>query len=137
MSRSHFSKPLATSSCALSNTLRQKSSHLAFRATTAFWARSATAAAARSPLPPPVVTTPNAGSVVRDGVDGFVCAAGDVDALCDRISRLSADPDLVVWMGRNARARAAEFDVAAYGRRLWAAFDPSASAEMEKLPCAV
>ncbi|MGQ2906104.1 MAG: glycosyltransferase family 4 protein [Neoaquamicrobium sediminum] len=85
----------------------------------------------------PVVTTPNAGSVVRDGVDGFVCAAGDVDALCDRISRLSADPDLVVWMGRNARARAAEFDVAAYGRRLWAAFDPSASAEMEKLSCAV
>src|SRR5690606_41274150 len=85
----------------------------------------------------PVVTTPNAGSVVRDGVDGFVCAAGDVDALCDRISRLAADPDLVVWMGRNARARAAEVDVAAYGRRLWAAFDPAASTKTEELQCAV
>lgn len=85
----------------------------------------------------PVVTTPNAGSVVRDGIDGFVCAAGDVDALSAAIARLAADPDLVMWMGRNARARAAEFDVAAYGRRLWAAFDPAAPVEPEELRCAV
>lgn len=85
----------------------------------------------------PVVTTPNAGSVVRDGIEGFVCPAGNVDALSDAIARLAADPDLVAWMGRNARARAAEFDVAAYGRRLWAAFDPAAPAEPEELKCAV
>lgn len=52
----------------------------------------------------PVVTTPNAGSVVRDGVDGYVVPARDVDALCDRIRHLYENRDLVRAMGREGRA---------------------------------
>jgi glycosyltransferase involved in cell wall biosynthesis len=65
----------------------------------------------------PVVTTPNSGSVVRDGVDGYVVPVRDVDAIVDRLTRL-IDPVLRAEMGRNARARAAEFNKAIYTDRL-------------------
>lgn len=42
----------------------------------------------------PVVTTPNAGSLVRDGVDGYVVPIRDVDAMADRLGRLHTDHDL-------------------------------------------
>ncbi|MFN3929394.1 MAG: glycosyltransferase family 4 protein, partial [Thermoflexus sp.] len=42
----------------------------------------------------PVVTTPNAGSVVRDGVEGFVVPIRDVDALAGRMEQLRADERL-------------------------------------------
>lgn len=57
----------------------------------------------------PVVTTPNAGSVVRDGVDGFVVPIRDADALADRIAKLYDDRRLRTSMGAQARARALEF----------------------------
>lgn len=66
----------------------------------------------------PVITTPNAGSVVRDGVDGFVVPAGDVDAFSAKVELLARDRDLRRTMGENALQRAREFTVAAYGERL-------------------
>ena len=66
----------------------------------------------------PVITTPNSGSVIRDGVDGFVVPARDGDALASRIALLAGDPDLVREMARCARERAQEHTVAAYGTRL-------------------
>jgi glycosyltransferase involved in cell wall biosynthesis len=57
----------------------------------------------------PVVTTPNAGSVVRDGVDGFVVPIRDAHALADRIERLYGDPALRREMSIRARGRALEF----------------------------
>jgi len=66
----------------------------------------------------PVVTTPNSGSVVRDGVDGFVVPAGDLDALCERVELLARDPSLRVDMGKNARQRAAEFTWSKYHERI-------------------
>jgi len=66
----------------------------------------------------PVITTANGpGDIVRDGVDGFVVPPRDADAICDRLERLYRDPDLRAEMGRNASARAREFDWAAYARR--------------------
>jgi glycosyltransferase involved in cell wall biosynthesis len=62
----------------------------------------------------PVVTTPNSGSVVRDGVDGYVVPIRDVDALADRIARLADDPMLREQMGIMARERALEFTWARY-----------------------
>lgn len=69
----------------------------------------------------PVVTTPNAGSVVRDGEDGFVVPIRDGAAIADVIARLAAKPALRADMARNARERAREFDLDSYGRRLRAA----------------
>lgn len=69
----------------------------------------------------PVVTTPNAGTVVRDGVEGFVVPAGDPQALAERIEQLAADRVLRQEMSENARRRAQDFTVAKYGERLVAA----------------
>ena len=66
----------------------------------------------------PVITTPNAGSVVRDGSEGYIVPIRDTDALMDRILRLYRDPALCLEMGRAARARAEEYSWAAYRRRL-------------------
>jgi glycosyltransferase involved in cell wall biosynthesis len=52
----------------------------------------------------PLVVTPNSGSVARDGVDGFVVPARDVDALCERVRGLHASPDARRAMGAQGRA---------------------------------
>lgn len=66
----------------------------------------------------PVVTTPNSGSVVRDGVDGFVVDIRDVDALKDRLRTLYDDAGLRRKMGASARQRAQEHTWTAYAERL-------------------
>jgi alpha-maltose-1-phosphate synthase len=51
----------------------------------------------------PLVVTPNSGSVVRDGIDGFVVPARDVDSLCERLRQLHADADARREMGARGR----------------------------------
>jgi glycosyltransferase involved in cell wall biosynthesis len=55
----------------------------------------------------PVVATDVGGvsDVVRDGVDGFLVEAADVDALADRLQELAADPDRRRAMGAAGRER--------------------------------
>jgi len=57
-------------------------------------------------------------SAVTDGVEGYVIAAGDVDALTDRLGRLVTDPVRARSMGLAARARAMGHDVVAVAARL-------------------
>ena len=66
----------------------------------------------------PVVTTPNCGSVVRDGIDGYLIPIGDPSALIERIDRLIADPELRATMGRAASRRASEFTIREYSTKL-------------------
>ncbi len=66
----------------------------------------------------PVVTTPNAGSVVRDGLDGYVVAPRDARAIAEKLELLAADPRLLARLSANAAARAQEFTVARYAERL-------------------
>lgn len=66
----------------------------------------------------PVVTTPNAGSVIRDGVDGFIVPVRDVDATRDRIEQLCQDPVLRAVMAKSTAARAADYSWDAYSRRV-------------------
>lgn len=66
----------------------------------------------------PVITTPNSGSVVRDGVEGFIVPIRDVDSLRERIVTLWQDRDMRTEMGRNARKRSERFTWEAYRRRL-------------------
>jgi glycosyltransferase involved in cell wall biosynthesis len=51
----------------------------------------------------PVVTTPNSGSVVRDGVDGFVVPPRDVRAIATSIEYLHGNPEAARAMGRHGR----------------------------------
>lgn len=71
----------------------------------------------------PVITTRNAGAVVRDGEEGFVVPIRDVEALVERIDRLRRDEDLRRAMGAKARARAEQFTWAHYRARLCALID--------------
>jgi glycosyltransferase involved in cell wall biosynthesis len=66
----------------------------------------------------PVITTPNCGSVVRDGVDGFIVPIRDATAIADKVELLLADRPLRECMGRSARERAREFTWERYGERL-------------------
>jgi glycosyltransferase involved in cell wall biosynthesis len=70
----------------------------------------------------PVICTPNAGSVARDGMEGFTVPVRDATAIAGRIERLAQDTELRAQMAAHAKTRAAEFTVAAYGQRLLAAF---------------
>src|SRR5262249_20854981 len=72
----------------------------------------------------PVVCTPNTGSVVRDGSDGFIVEAGDMDALCQRLEQLVSSPDLCRQMGRNAQERAGTFGLESYAARLLDVLNP-------------
>jgi glycosyltransferase involved in cell wall biosynthesis len=69
----------------------------------------------------PVITTPHCGSVVRDGIDGFLVPIRDAEALADRMQQLLEDRYLRRRMGMAARERAGEFTWARYGERLLAA----------------
>jgi glycosyltransferase involved in cell wall biosynthesis len=55
----------------------------------------------------PVVATRVGGvpDVVRDGIDGFLVDAGDVDALASRLAELAADPARRAEMGEAGRSR--------------------------------
>ncbi|MEJ7569033.1 MAG: glycosyltransferase family 4 protein [Gaiellaceae bacterium] len=53
----------------------------------------------------PVVATSVGGvpDVIREGVDGFLVPAGDVEALAERLARLAGDPELRATMGEAGR----------------------------------
>jgi glycosyltransferase involved in cell wall biosynthesis len=66
----------------------------------------------------PVVTTPNCGSIVRDGVDGIIVPVRDAAALADATEHIITDRALRARMSENARQRAQEFTWQRYGERL-------------------
>lgn len=59
----------------------------------------------------PVVTTPNCGRVVADGVDGFIVPARDGKALADALARLNNDRALLREMSRNALTTVRKYDL--------------------------
>lgn len=72
----------------------------------------------------PVVTTPNSGSVVRDGTDGLLVPPRDVDGLCEAIEHLYRHPGPRREMGAQARAHVeSSYTWAHYADRLIAAYD--------------
>lgn len=71
----------------------------------------------------PVITTPNSGSVVRDGKEGFIVPIRDVDALGQRIKHLYENPNLTAQMAEAARARAEEYTWERSRERLLAAYE--------------
>ena len=70
----------------------------------------------------PQVVTPNAGSVARDGQDGFVVPIRDADALQEKILYLYEHPDERAAMGRSAHAYAQQFSRQAFARRMMAVY---------------
>ena len=72
----------------------------------------------------PMVTTREAGDVVRDGVEGIIVQPGDVDAIAAAIEHLYRHPEIVVSMGAAARQRVVEnFTWDHYRTRLLGAYE--------------
>lgn len=66
----------------------------------------------------PIVTTRNTGSLVRDGVEGFIVPIRDQGALQEKITLLADDEGLRKRMATAARERAKEASLEAYSKRL-------------------
>jgi glycosyltransferase involved in cell wall biosynthesis len=66
-----------------------------------------------------VITTPNSGTIVEDGVHGALVAAGDADGLAEAIVAADGDRGTVAEVGaRNSRIVADGFSQADYGDAL-------------------
>lgn len=66
----------------------------------------------------PVICTPNAGSVVRDGIEGFIVPLRDGGAIAERLAQLHTDRDVLEALSRNAQVRSQLFTTGAYSERL-------------------
>lgn len=66
----------------------------------------------------PVITTPNAGSVVRDHTDGWIVPPRSIDALVNSIANAAGDRLKLRQLSENARIRAATFTWDRYMERL-------------------
>lgn len=42
----------------------------------------------------PLITTPQSGSIIQDGVDGFICNAGDKKLMAEKLKQLLSDDEL-------------------------------------------
>ena len=67
----------------------------------------------------PVICTPNTGSIVRDGEEGFIVPIRDPESIATRIHQLAENPDLRYAMRENARVRYEQAgSLEAYAERL-------------------
>jgi glycosyltransferase involved in cell wall biosynthesis len=66
----------------------------------------------------PVIATRNTGSVVRDGIEGFIVPCGDPDAIAEKLAALAGDRDLLQRLSQSAAERARDFTLKRYGERL-------------------
>jgi glycosyltransferase involved in cell wall biosynthesis len=66
----------------------------------------------------PVVCTPNTGSVVADGVDGFIVETSSGQAVAAALESIIADRDLWLTMATNAFLTSDQMDIKHYGERL-------------------
>ena len=66
----------------------------------------------------PMICTRNAGSLVSDGVDGFIVPIHDAGAVIQAWSHFIAQPVRIGIFGARAKARAREFSIAGYSERL-------------------
>jgi len=66
----------------------------------------------------PVITTPNAGSIVRDGREGFTIPIKSTEAIVDKIKRLSNDRRLLEQMSERAYERSKKGSIKSYESRL-------------------
>jgi len=70
----------------------------------------------------PVICTPQTGSTVRDGVDGFIVPARNSDAIVEKLELFAAKPDILAAMSESARRNSADYTLEKYGERLTACF---------------
>jgi hypothetical protein len=78
----------------------------------------------------PIVTSPNSGTLVDDGVHGFVRKYDDVEGMAQAVERLAADSALRQEMGEASRRAAESCSLRSYGQQLTAVFTGLAGASV-------
>jgi glycosyltransferase involved in cell wall biosynthesis len=78
----------------------------------------------------PVIATPNTGTIVRDGVEGFIVPARNVDGIVQSLEKLANDRNLLREMSEKAKRRSIEFDFSVYQKNLLAALLPDQRAPL-------
>jgi glycosyltransferase involved in cell wall biosynthesis len=81
----------------------------------------------------PVITTPEAGSLVQDGESGLLVPARDVEMLADRLATLHAHPEVRAAMGAAARARILPYTWARYQAGLLEVYGEAAAKRQETM----
>jgi glycosyltransferase involved in cell wall biosynthesis len=66
----------------------------------------------------PVICTHNTGSVVRDGVDGYIIPIRDSSALVEAIEKFANTPDLLAHISDKSLQQARAYDLSAYKKGL-------------------
>lgn len=66
----------------------------------------------------PVITTPNAGSIVEDEKSGFIVPIGQTEILAEKMQYFYQNPKKIVEMGKNAFFKVKNFSWDRYGERL-------------------
>jgi len=66
----------------------------------------------------PVVTTENAGSIVRDNEDGFIVPVNDVDSIVEKIKYFYENRYEIEKMGKNAQEYSRKFTWELYGKKV-------------------
>ena len=66
----------------------------------------------------PVICTQNTGSVVRDGMEGFIVEAGDVEGMICRLEQLDSRRDELARLSAGALARRDYFSAESYAGRM-------------------
>jgi glycosyltransferase involved in cell wall biosynthesis len=83
----------------------------------------------------PVVTTPNCGTLIQDGAEGFLVPIRDASALADRIEAIVTNRKLRAQMGARARALALrEHTWECYEDRLVRALTPERNPRCAETP---
>jgi glycosyltransferase involved in cell wall biosynthesis len=70
----------------------------------------------------PVITTPEAGSIVRDGEDGYLVEAGAPEMLADRLASMCKLRERTLRMGQKALQSIQSYRAADYGGRVMDAY---------------
>jgi len=70
----------------------------------------------------PVITTPNAGSIVEDGKSGFIIPPGEVEVLSEKMSYFYNNPMEVKRFGENAQRKSKNYTWNDYGKRVMDAY---------------
>lgn len=70
----------------------------------------------------PIVTTPNSGTIVENGISGFIFEPNDIDAITRCIEGLVASRDLRLALGLTASQKVSELTLLRYGKSIASAF---------------
>ncbi len=75
----------------------------------------------------PIITTPNSGTIVEHGENGFVANPNDIEAFIQYITLMKEDATSRLQMGINSQKLASELTIDQYGRKLIVAFEKEIS----------